>query len=284
MSMHASASSRAVVGGSNKLMMLKNKMTQQQQRQHHRRSRATSVVTSASAAPREVADGAVSFVLLAGGVGKRMGADMPKQYLPLMGTPIAIHSLVKFAKMPEVGEIVVVCDASYDDVFSSVSIEKPLVFARPGKERQDSVYNGMQACREGAELLAIHDSARPLCACEDARRCFNDAKKYGAAVLAVQSKATIKEVNKDLSIDKGLDRSRLWEMQTPQVIRPELLKAGYALVNEKGIEVTDDVSIVEALGERVQVTPGSYFNLKVTTPEDMFIAERLMSEQGAAVA
>ncbi|XP_022839481.1 2-C-methyl-D-erythritol 4-phosphate cytidylyltransferase, partial [Ostreococcus tauri] len=233
---------------------------------------------------REVKDGAVSFVLLAGGVGKRMGADVPKQYLPLMGTPIAIWSLKKFATMPEVGEIVVVCDPSYDDVFSSVAIEKPLTFARPGKERQDSVYNGMQAAREGAELLAIHDSARPLCALADARRCFNDAKTHGAAVLAVQSKATIKEVNADLSIDKTLDRSRLWEMQTPQVMRPELLRRGYDLVNSKGLEVTDDVSIVEHLGERVQVTPGSYFNLKVTTPEDMFIAERLMKEQGDAVA
>ena len=234
--------------------------------------------------PMDVATGAVSFVLLAGGVGKRMGADMPKQYLPLMGTPIAIWSLRKFATMPEVGEIVVVCDPSYDDVFSSVKIDKPLVFARPGKERQDSVYNGMMAARPEAELLAIHDSARPLCALADARRCFNDAKKHGAAVLAVQSKATIKEVNKDLSIDKTLDRSRLWEMQTPQVVRPDLLRRGYELVNSKKLEVTDDVSIVEHLGERVQVTPGSYFNLKVTTPEDMFIAERLMKEQGDAVA
>jgi len=253
-----------------------------------RRGGATRVVRRAVAprakAQQDVSTGAVSFILLAGGVGKRMGADMPKQYLPLMGTPIAIHSLKKFAKMDEVGEIVVVCDASYDDVFASVPIEKPLVFARPGKERQDSVYNGMQAAREGAELLAIHDSARPLCAVEDARRCFNDAKIHGAAVLAVQSKATIKEVNKDLSIDKTLDRSRLWEMQTPQVIRPALLRAGYEYVNSKGLEVTDDVSIVEHLGERVQVTPGSYFNLKVTTPEDMFIAERLMTEQGDAVA
>ena len=140
-----------------------------------------------------------------------------------------------------------------------------------------------RAAREGAELLAINDSARPLCSATDARRCFNAAQEYGAAVLAVQSKATIKEVNKDLSIDKGLDRSRLWEMQTPQVMRPQLLRDGFNLVNSKGLEVTDDVSIVEALGERVQVAPGSYFNLKVTTPEDMFIAERLMTEQGAAV-
>ena len=82
---------------------------------------------------------------------------------------------------------------------------------------------------------------------------------------------------------KTLERAKLWDVQTPQVIRPEILKAGFDKVEAENLEVTDDVSIVEALGERVQVTPGSYFNLKVTTPEDMFIAERLMTEQGAAV-
>ena len=98
------------------------------------RGRAVTRAASGSTdVPKRVRDGGVSFVLLAGGVGKRMGADMPKQYLPLMGKPIALWSLEKFAKMEEVGEVIVVCDPSYDDVFQSVSIDKPLVFARPGK-------------------------------------------------------------------------------------------------------------------------------------------------------
>ena len=88
----------------------------------------------------------------------------------------------------------------------------------------------------------------------------------------------------DLSIAKTLDRSKLWEMQTPQVIKPDLLKEGFKLVNEKGYEVTDDVSIVEFMGEGVQITEGSYVNIKVTTPEDMFIAERLLNEQGVTVS
>ena len=222
----------------------------------------------------------VSLVLLAGGVGKRMGADMPKQYLPLLGTPIALYSLKKFAEMEEVGEIVVVCDPSYRDVFEECEVSKPVVFALPGKERQDSVFNGLSAVREGAALAAIHDSARPLVDLKDAARCFADAMEHGAAVLAVPCKATVKEANPDLSIAKTLDRSKLWEMQTPQVIKPDLLKEGFKLVNEKGYEVTDDVSIVEFMGERVQITQGSYFNIKVTTPEDMFIAERLLNEQG----
>ena len=107
--------------------------------------------------------------------------------------------------------------------------------------------------------------------------------EHGAAVLAVRCKATVKEANDDLSIAKTLDRSKLWEMQTPQVIKPDLLKEGFKLVNEKGYEVTDDVSIVEFMGERVQITEGSYVNIKVTTPEDMFIAERLLNEQAVTV-
>lgn len=222
----------------------------------------------------------VSLVLLAGGVGKRMGANMPKQYLPLLGTPIALYSLKKFAEMEEIGEIVVVCDPSYRDVFEDCKVDKPVKFALPGKERQDSVFNGLSEVREGAALAAIHDSARPLVSKDDTRRCFADAMEHGAAVLAVQSKATIKEANEDLSVARTLDRSKLWEMQTPQVIKPDLLKEGFKLVQEKGYEVTDDVSIVEFMGERVQITQGSYFNIKVTTPEDMFIAERLLNEQG----
>ena len=230
-------------------------------------------------AREEVLDGEVSLVLLAGGVGRRMGAQVPKQYLPLLKIPIAIYSLRKFATMREIGEIVVVCNEEYDDIFLNEGVQKPVVIARPGKERQDSVYNGISKARKEARLLAIHDSARPLTDLEDAKRCFRDGKEFGAAVLAVKCKATIKQANKDGSICKTLDRSLLWEMQTPQVIEPELLKEGFKLVKENNLEVTDDVSVVEHLGKRVQITEGSYYNIKVTTPEDMFIAERLLNEE-----
>ena len=221
----------------------------------------------------------VTLVLLAGGVGKRMGANMPKQYLPLLDVPIAVYSLRKFATMEEVGEIVVVCNEDYDEVFTKEKIEKPISIARPGAERQDSVFNGISKARKEAKLLAIHDSARPLTDLDDARRCFEDGAKHGAAVLAVKCKATIKQANEDGSIDKTLDRNLLWEMQTPQVIEPNLLKEGFQFVKENGLEVTDDVSVVEHLGKRVQITEGSYYNIKVTTPEDMFIAERLLNEE-----
>ena len=111
---------------------------------------------------------------------------------------------------------------------------------------------------------------------------FRDAAAHGAAVLGVQTKATIKQARPDRFVDRTLDRSVLWEVHTPQVVRPQLLRDGFALVAEKGLAVTDDVSIVEAMGRPVLITPGQYTNLKVTTPEDMFIAERLMDEAKAA--
>lgn len=113
---------------------------------------------------------------------------------------------------------------------------------------------------------------------------FRDAAAHGAAVLGVQTKATIKQARPDRFVERTLDRSTLWEMHTPQVIAPDILRRGFALVAEKNLAVTDDVSIVEALGLPVLITQGQYTNLKVTTPEDMFIAERLLDEQQQAAA
>ncbi|XP_023553465.1 2-C-methyl-D-erythritol 4-phosphate cytidylyltransferase, chloroplastic [Cucurbita pepo subsp. pepo] len=229
--------------------------------------------------PEFVKEKSVSVVLLAGGKGKRMGASMPKQYLPLLGQPIALYSLYTFSRMIEVKEIVVVCDPSYRDIFEDVKekIDIQLKFTLPGKERQDSVYSGLQAIDMNAELVCIHDSARPLVLAGDIQKVFKDARLNGAAVLGVPVKATIKEANDDRYVQRTLDRKTLWEMQTPQVIEPELLRKGFELVNRNGLEVTDDVSIVEHLKHPVLITEGSYTNIKVTTPDDLLLAERILN-------
>uniref|UniRef100_A0A804N9R2 2-C-methyl-D-erythritol 4-phosphate cytidylyltransferase, chloroplastic n=1 Tax=Zea mays TaxID=4577 RepID=A0A804N9R2_MAIZE len=225
-----------------------------------------------------VKERSVSVILLSGGQGKRMGASMPKQYLPLLGLPIALHSLKTFCQLKEVKEVVVVCDPDYIDVFegSIKNLQLPLKFARPGKERQDSVFNGLQEIDGDSELVCVHDSARPLVSSEDV---LEDAAVHGAAVLGVPVKATIKEANSDSFVIKTLDRKTLWEMQTPQVMKPNLLKDGFELVKRDNHEVTDDVSIVEYLKHPVYITEGSYTNIKVTTPEDLLLAERLMNEK-----
>ncbi|KAH9603117.1 hypothetical protein KSS87_002691 [Heliosperma pusillum] len=290
-----------------------------------------------------VKEKSVSVILLAGGKGTRMGASMPKQYLPLMHQPIALYSLYTFSQMVEVKEIVVVCDPSYRDIFEGAKekIQVDLKFTEPGKERQDSVFSGLQESRQearhrwplvqgsegpkeyglscssavngdqtarvngltaeevlitvreeaitiaheqsteaidsNAELVCIHDSARPLVSSQDIDKVLKDAWLHGAAVLGVPAKATIKEANSDRFVVKTLDRKTLWEMQTPQVIKPALLKEGFDLVNRKGLEVTDDVSIVEHLNHPVYITEGSYTNIKITTPDDLIFAERIMN-------
>ncbi|KAL8527566.1 hypothetical protein ACS0TY_005427 [Phlomoides rotata] len=226
-----------------------------------------------------VKEKSVSVILLAGGKGKRMGASMPKQYLPLVGQPISLYSFYTFSKMPEVKEIVVVCDPSYRDIFEDAkeNIQVDLKFALPGKERQDSVYSGLEAIDSNSELVCIHDSARPLMLAADVAKVLKDGKRVGAAVLGVPAKATIKEANSESFVVKTLDRKTLWEMQTPQVIKPDLLKKGFELVNREGLEVTDDVSIVEHLKHPVYITEGSYTNIKVTTPDDLLLAERILN-------
>ncbi|XP_042064666.1 2-C-methyl-D-erythritol 4-phosphate cytidylyltransferase, chloroplastic-like [Salvia splendens] len=228
-----------------------------------------------------VKEKSVSVVLLAGGKGKRMGASMPKQYLPLLGQPIALYSFYTFSRMPEVKEIIVVCDPSYRDIFEDArdNIHIDLKFALPGKERQDSVYSGLEAIDVNSELVCIHDSARPLVETPDVAKVLKDGKRIGAAVLGVPAKATIKEANAESFVVKTLDRKTLWEMQTPQVIKPDLLRKGFELVNREGLEVTDDVSIVEHLKHPVYITEGSYTNIKVTTPDDLLLAERILNPE-----
>ncbi|RAL52754.1 hypothetical protein DM860_007522 [Cuscuta australis] len=230
--------------------------------------------TTLSAVPREdhslsadsvVKERSVSVILLAGGMGKRMGVSMPKQYLPLLGQPIALYSFYTFSKVPQVKEIVVVCDPSYKDVFEDAreKIKIELKYALPGKERQDSVYNGFQVVDLSSEVICIHDSARPLVSPGDVEKVLMDGMLVGAAVLGVPAKATIKEANNESYVVRTLNRKTLWEMQTPQVIKPDLLKKGFELVNREGLEVTDDVSIVEHLKHPVYITHGSYTNIKV---------------------
>lgn len=292
-------------------------------------------VTAAAAAPQPPAcpplpAGCVSVVLLAGGSGKRFGASMPKQYLPLAGVPIALHSLATFCALPEVGEVVVVCDPAYRDLFEAFVLSPPpdllgfartsaggelgppaamppLRFALPGAERQDSVQSGLAACAPGARLVAVHDSARPLVTRAEVRAVLADADASGAAVLGAPAKATIKLArtgwgpNGDagpppsaaatspsadhapyLFVERTLERDKLWEVHTPQVARPALFAAGFALVASRSLAVTDDVSVVEALGGAVRLTRGRYTNIKVTTPEDLEIAEKLLAEQRRA--
>jgi 2-C-methyl-D-erythritol 4-phosphate cytidylyltransferase len=247
-------------------------------------------------APVDMGD--VGFVLLAGGRGSRMKANMPKQFMELKGAPILHHSLDLFlerlpAFLKEQGVtappvVVLVMDPSYQPEYQPIvdRYHGRLVFANPGVERQGSVENGLNQLVKVSEgkcqIAAIHDSARPLVTVAEVCNVVRDAKKYGAAVLGVPCKATIKESEDGETVLRTIPRARLWEVHTPQVIRIETLQRGFAKVAAEDLEVTDDVSIVEALGETVKLTLGEYTNLKITTPEDMDVASAILEERKTA--
>ncbi len=239
--------------------------------------------------------GNVGFVLLAGGTGSRMKANMPKQFLELKGMPILHHSLDVFLnQLPAVCEeagfsgppiVALVLDPKYQPEYQPIvdKYEGRLVFANPGVERQGSVENGVNKVVEMSggkcTYVAIHDSARPLVTIEEINNVVGDAKEHGAAVLGVPCKATIKESEDGSMILRTIPRARLWEVHTPQVIEIEKLQRGFKKVAEENLEVTDDVSIIEAMGEPVKLTLGEYTNLKITTPEDMDVATAILDER-----
>jgi len=214
-----------------------------------------------------------------------MGAKIPKQYLKLLGLEIVLHALDTFLEC-DVAEIAIVCAEEWQHVFKDHLAKKgsvkPVVkFTGGGKERQDSVRNGLAEIT--ASLVAVHDGARPLVTKEEFERVVADARKHGAALLAVPTKATIKQAaagDGDAMVAATPNRKLLWEAHTPQVIQADLLRRGFENAAEKGLEVTDDVSLIEFLDEPVKLTEGEYTNIKVTTPEDIAVAETILKERG----
>lgn len=255
--------------------------------------RAAASSDEESGVPTDLSD--VGFVLLAGGTGSRMKASMPKQYLTLRGRPVLHHSLDLFLeRLPAYAKengvsgpplVVLVMDPKYQPEYQPI-VDKyggRLAFANPGEERQGSVENGLTKLAELAgddcTYVAVHDSARPLVTIKEVCDVVNDAKEHGAAVLGVPCKATIKESEDGSLVLRTIPRARLWEVHTPQVIRIETLQRGFKKVADEGLEVTDDVSIVEAMGEPVKLTLGEYTNLKITTPEDMDVATAILEDR-----
>ena len=215
-----------------------------------------------------------SLIFLAGGIGSRMGSSVPKQYLPLCGKPIALYSFDLFARSPEIDEIVVVCEPSYRHLFQC---EKPLRFASPGKRRQDSVYSGLLLTSPQARYILTHDSARPFLDAAGLRSVLATVQRAGAAALASPVSSTIKEANPSHLVQRTLDRSRLWEMQTPQALLRSLFFDAFEHALRNRLDITDDISLAEIIGHPTEVVPYTPRNFKITTPFDLAVAETLLA-------
>jgi len=210
-------------------------------------------------------------IIVAGGKGKRMGK--PKQFLKIAGKPMVSWTLAAFQKCKAIDAIILVVEKENLAKARTLKFSKITKIVEAGKERQDSVKNGLKVLPESAEIVVIHDGARPAVTetlIEDAIRA---ARRFGAAIVAVPVKDTIKQVNYKCVVKKTLNRHELWAVQTPQAFKTSIILPAYCRLKEK---VTDDASAVEKIGVRVKIIKGSYENLKVTTPEDLKLMETIL--------
>lgn len=216
----------------------------------------------------------ISVILLAGGTGSRMQSSIPKQFLTLGSKPIALHSFELFASMPEIDEIIVVCSPESRILFKTER-KKQISFALPGERRQDSVYNGLQAA--SFDLICIHDAARPFIDQPLVLRVLEAGRQFGAAAVGLPLKFTIKEIDHCQLVLNTPDRSKLWEIQTPQVVQHDILMQGFHYAHQHQLTVTDDVSLAELVKKPVKLVEGSSMNVKITVPSDLPIAHHLLS-------
>ena len=225
-------------------------------------------------------------IVPAAGAGKRLGLGINKAFAELRGAPLIVHCLAMLARTKLVHEaIVVLAPAEVDEgsallarYQASYFATLPIKVVAGGKERQDSVANALAAVPADADFIAVHDGARPFAGRAVFKRTLAAAREQGAAIAAVPVKNTIKVVDaKGVVVDTPV-RSTLVAVQTPQVFRAELLKDAYANLAAHPAAVTDDASVVELLGHRVVVAEGRYENIKITTPEDLVLAEHFLEE------
>ena len=225
----------------------------------------------------------IGAVILAAGSGKRMGADMPKQYLPLCGKPVMVHCLEVFEKSP-VDEIVLVVtpgDEAYckQDIVDAYHITKVKAIVPGGAERYDSVYQGLRHMQ--CDYVLIHDSARAFVTEDIIKRSIAGAKEYDACVVGMPVKDTIKIADEEGWVDTTPRRDLVWGIQTPQSFCYTLIYEAYTRLQScDKTGVTDDAMVVEKMmGKRVKLLEGSYENIKVTTPEDLLLGERIIQSR-----
>lgn len=223
-------------------------------------------------------------VVVAAGRGTRMGASDNKPYLTLAGRPVLAHSLEAFGRSPSVESVVIVVAPGEEEKAEAVvreldpALRKVRAIVPGGAERQDSVFAGLSAL--GTEGVLVHDAARPLVTSEQIEACCREAERHGASALAVPVKDTIKVEGERGFMTATPDRSTLWAVQTPQAfVRAELLEA-HRLAKAEGAAATDDTMLLERMGRKVAIVRGDYANLKITTPEDLPIAELLLKRRG----
>jgi len=224
----------------------------------------------------------VSAIILAAGLGKRMGGNTMKQYLQVGCRPVIVQTLLVFEKSLIVDEVILVSPeselASSMRFVKEAGLHKVVKILAGGKERQDSVRNGLHAVSKKSGIVIIHDGVRPFVTEKIISDVVAAAEASGAALAAVPVKDTVKEAAGKV-VNRTIPRDKLWLAQTPQAFRYEVIKAAFENADINGLRGTDDASLVEAAGNKVSIVMGSYSNIKITTPEDLRYAKMLIGEK-----
>lgn len=223
----------------------------------------------------------VSAILVGAGLGLRMGGSVKKPFLQIHGKPIFLHTIERFSQINTISEIIFVIGETEIKPFHEqwkavVDAYKVKKIIPGGKRRQDSVYHGLCKTEADAEIVLIHDIVRPLVRKEHIEAVIDKARESHAAILAAPMKATVKEVGSNLFIQRTIPRNRLWMAQTPQGFERNLIMKVFDQFKNTEREFTDDAEMAEKAGYPVCIVPGSDENIKITTPEDIRLAEALL--------
>ncbi len=229
----------------------------------------------------------VAAVIVAAGTGSRMGVQTrSKQFLPINGRPVLAHTLARFEACTEIDEIVLVIQKEERDrcmqIVTDVGATNVSALVAGGKERQDSVWNGLKHLSPQTEIVLIHDAVRMFITPKILAQSVEYARECGASVVAVPANDTVKIVTSSQAgffVERTLDRRQLWQIQTPQTFRYDLIYDIHRQARSEGLSGTDDAMLLEHFGHPVKIVPGSYRNMKITTPDDLLIAEAFLRDE-----
>lgn len=221
-------------------------------------------------------------IIVAAGKGKRMETDINKQFLNIKDKPVIYYALSTFANSKLIDGIIIVCaenEIEYckNEIVEKYKIGKVLKIVAGGKERQDSVHNGLNAI-DNCEIVLIHDGARPFVNDRIIEEGIKYAREYGACACGVVPKDTIKIRDTKGFSTHTLNRNELFSVQTPQCFKYDIILECHRKLNQDKMNVTDDTAVINYYGNSVYLYEGSYDNIKITTPEDLYIAERIVEK------
>ena len=224
----------------------------------------------------------ISVIMPAAGLSLRMGANVRKPFIMIGEKPIFFYTLEKFYKLERVKEIIIVVNQKdlntakekWSEKLADYKVTKVIA---GGERRQNSIYNGLSQTNPDSKIILIHDAVRPLVKTEEIKAVIKSTEEIGAAIVASPMKLTVKQVNSNFEIIKTVPRHDLWMAQTPQGFKRDLIIEAYEKIKNSNVEFTDDAEVVEKTGHAIGIVAGSYDNIKITTREDLKLAESLLA-------